>query len=167
MNYSKMKEGEPITFMLDRFSAIMNGLASRGRHIDDSEKVKNILRSLPQEWDSQVTAIIKSKDLNTLDFNALVGSFIDYEIILKTRGGRPKPKKKSVAFKAKASLKEESDEKDEKLPLYAKNMRKIKSMMLRRKREIKKGPRDDVRRTSNYMKRNDHNCYNCGTCGIM
>ena len=32
----KMKEGEPITSMLDRFSAIMNGLASLGRHMDDS-----------------------------------------------------------------------------------------------------------------------------------
>ena len=65
----KMKEEEHITSMLDRFSAIMNGLASLGRHMDDSKKVKKILRSLPQEWDSQVTVIMESKDVNRLDFS--------------------------------------------------------------------------------------------------
>ena len=44
-----MKEGELITSMLDRFSKITNGLSSLGRHMDDNEKVKKILSSLPQE----------------------------------------------------------------------------------------------------------------------
>ena len=47
-----MKEEELVISMLDRFDEIINGLASFGRHMDDSEKVKKIPRSLPREWDS-------------------------------------------------------------------------------------------------------------------
>ena len=44
-----MKDSECITTMLDRFSEITNSLASLGRQISRSKKVKKILRSLPQE----------------------------------------------------------------------------------------------------------------------
>ena len=80
-----MKEGESITSMLDRFSKITNGLASLEKPIPSSDKVKKILRSLPKEWDAQVTAIMESKDLNKMEFSALIGSLINYEIVLKSR----------------------------------------------------------------------------------
>lgn len=70
----------------------MNGLANLGKRMSDSEKVKNILGILPREWDSQVTSIMESKDLNTLEFNASAGSLINYDIILKTKGGKAKPR---------------------------------------------------------------------------
>ena len=131
-----MKDDESINAMLDRFGEIINGLSSLGKATSDSEQVKKILRSLPREWDSQVTAIMESKDLNTLGFNALVGSLINYEIILKSRGGRPKPKEKNLAMKASLPQMDESDgellegeEEDEEMALYARNLRKLKNMM--------------------------------------
>ncbi|KAJ8775053.1 hypothetical protein K2173_020057 [Erythroxylum novogranatense] len=149
-----MKEGESISTMLDRFAEIINGLGNLGKHMTDSEKVKKILRSLPKEWDSQVTAIMESKDLNHLEFNALVGSLINYEIILKSRGGRGKPQK-SIAFKANTSSVDESDEEldeveeDEELAM---NDDKKKYTM--------------ERRTKSYEeKKNNEECWKCGKKG--
>ena len=96
-----MKESESITSMLDRFTEITNGLASFGKPILESDRVKKILRSLPKEWDATVTAIMESKDLNRLEFSALVGSLLNYEIVLKSRNLKNKPKEKAqgIAFK--------------------------------------------------------------------
>ena len=44
-----MKDEESIPNMLDRFAEIANGLASLGKPISSSDKVKKILRSLPKE----------------------------------------------------------------------------------------------------------------------
>ena len=93
-----MRNDESINNMLDRFAEITNGLASFGRPISSSDKVKKILRSLPQEWDAMVTAIMESKDLNSLEFSALVGSLINYEIVLRARRGRPKHEKPLKAY---------------------------------------------------------------------
>ena len=60
---------------------------------------------------------------------------------------------------------EESDEEDEELALYAKNIWKFKLMMQKRKRDMKKGSRDDYQKTSNYKKKNDEICCNCGKSG--
>ncbi|KAL6521579.1 hypothetical protein OROGR_018148 [Orobanche gracilis] len=103
----QMKDGESITNMFDRFSAISNGLACFGKSLSSSEKIKKILRSLPREWDGTVTASMESKDLNTLDFSALVGSLINYEIVLKSRNTKPDPKERTIALKAKSSRREE------------------------------------------------------------
>ncbi|KAL6499818.1 hypothetical protein OROGR_027728 [Orobanche gracilis] len=89
-----MKDEESITTMLDRFSVITNGLASFGKPISSSDKAKKILRSLPRDWDATVTAIMESKDLNTMEFSALIGSLINYEIVIKSRNTKPKPKER-------------------------------------------------------------------------
>ena len=175
-----MKDGESINAMLDRFGEIINGLSSLGKATSDSEQVKKILRSLPREWDSQVTAIMESKDLNTLGFNALVGSLINYEIILKSRSGRPKPKEKNLAMKASLPQIDESDgellegeEEDEEMALYARNLRKLKNMMSSRRKELRFGERrrggfNNRRRNPVEEKKNfdnENSCYNCGRKG--
>ena len=43
-----MRDDESINIMIDRFAEITNGLASFGRPISCSDKVKKILRSLPK-----------------------------------------------------------------------------------------------------------------------
>ena len=167
-----MKEGESITSMLDRFSEITNGLASLGKPIPSSDKVKKILRSLPKEWDAQVTAIMESKDLNKMEFSALIGSLINYEIVLKNRSSKAKPKEKNLAFKAREIISddEEEDEEDfeddEELALYAKNIRRYKSLLQRRKRDMRKGAKDDYKKSSSYnKKKNDDGCFKCGKAG--
>ena len=137
--------------MLDRFSEITNGLASFRKPISSSDKVKKILRSLPKEWEATVTDIIELKDLNKMEFSALIGSFINYEIVLKNRSSKAKPKEKNLDFKAKEAIsdgeEEEDDyEEDEELALYAKNIRRHKFLLQRRKRDMKKETRDDYKK---------------------
>ncbi|KAL6499603.1 hypothetical protein OROGR_027513 [Orobanche gracilis] len=153
----QMLDDESITTMLDRFSVITNGLASFGKPLSSSEKVKKILRSLPSKWDGTVTAIMESKDLNTLDFSALVGSLINHEIVLKSRNGKPKPKEKTIALKAKTSRNEDSLESvdDEEAAFYAKNMNRFKNLYHNRQNEIKSGG----------SKKFDMSCQNCGKQG--
>ena len=169
-----MMKGEIITSMLDRFLETTKGLASFGKPIPSSDKVKKILRSLPKEWDAQVTAIMESKDLNKIEFSALISSLIKYEIVLKSRNSKVKPKEKNLAFKAKevASDDEEEEEEeedyedDEELALYAKNIRRYKSLLQRKKREMRKGTKDDYKKSSSYnKKKNDDGCFKCGKAG--
>ena len=130
-----MKEEESITSILGQFPEITNGLASFGKPISRSDKVEKILQSLPKEWDARVTTIIESKDLNKMEFSALIGSLINYEIFLKNRSSKAKPKQKNLAFKAKEVIsddkeeEEENYEEDEELALYAKNIRRYKSLL--------------------------------------
>ena len=63
--------------------------------------MKKVVSSLLKTLDSQVTTIMETNDLNTLDFNALIGSLVNYETILKSRGIIPKEEK---ALKAKSYI---------------------------------------------------------------
>ena len=131
-----MRKDESINNMLDRFAEITNGLASFGRPISSSDRVKKILRSLPQEWDAMVTAIMESKDLNSLEFSALVGSLINYEIVLKSRDGRPKYGK---ALKASTHLQKDESEgetsMDEEEKLYIKRIATYKKLLKNKKNQ--------------------------------
>ena len=101
MSYSlwKMKKTFP-TCLIDLGKSQMVLLLLE-KTISSSDKVKKILHSLPKEWDAKVTAITESKDLNTMEFSALIGSLINYEIVLKSRSSKAKSKEKNLAFKAK------------------------------------------------------------------
>ena len=56
---------------------------------------------------------MESNDLNTLDFNALVGSLINYEIVLKNRSSKAKPKENNLDFKAKEVISDDDEEEEE------------------------------------------------------
>ena len=105
-----------------------------------------------------------------MEFSALMGSLINYEIVLKNRRSKAKPKEKNLAFKAKEAIsddeeEEEDYEEDEELVLYAKNIRRNKSLLQRRKRDMKKGIRDDYKKSSSCKKKSDDSCYKCGKLG--
>ena len=72
-----------------------------------------ILRSLPSEWHTKVTAIKEVKDLTKLLMEELIGSLMTYEINLakKLQEGEDK-KKNNIALKA--TTKEEEDVEEEK-----------------------------------------------------
>ncbi|KAJ8748450.1 hypothetical protein K2173_003345 [Erythroxylum novogranatense] len=148
---------------------IINGIGNLGKHMTDSEKVKKILRSLPKEWDSQVIPIMKSKDLNHLEFNALVRSLINYEIILKSRGGRGKSQK-SIALKANVSSLDESDEEideeeeDEELAMYARNLRKFKGLLKNRRKELRGGRNEEIKK---YTMEREHHVRECKSSSFI
>ena len=58
---------------------------------------------------------------------------------------------------------EEEDGEDEELALCAKNIRRYKSLLHRRKRDIWKGTKDDYKKSSSDNKKKNHgSCYKCG-----
>ena len=88
---------------------IINGLEALEKKVEEHYKLKKAIQSLAKFWDSQVLAIMKTNDFNTLNYNALIGFLTNYDIILKFRGRIPKEEK---ALKAKSYIqcKEEGEE---------------------------------------------------------
>ena len=48
----------------------------------------------PRERNATITAIMELKDLNKMEFSALVGSLINYEIVLRSKRAKSKSKEK-------------------------------------------------------------------------
>ena len=96
----KMKPSEIISKMFTRFTDIINGLKNLGRVYSNSDLVDKVLRSLPDKWDSKVTAIQEAKDLNSLPLEELLGSLITHELTIKRRNDEEGKRKKIIALKA-------------------------------------------------------------------
>ncbi|KAL7253026.1 hypothetical protein ACSBR1_007531 [Camellia fascicularis] len=71
--------------------------------------VRKILRCLPKNWESKVTAIEKAKDLNTLGLDELLESLMTHEILMKTDDDDNDKKKKGIPFKISTQEKHEHD----------------------------------------------------------
>ena len=78
----KMEPTKSIISMYTRFTDIVNNLKNLGKVYIDADLCRNILRSLPQIWDSKVIAIQEASDLSILKVEELVGSLMTYEISL-------------------------------------------------------------------------------------
>nr|XP_018622990.1 uncharacterized protein LOC108943435 [Nicotiana tomentosiformis] len=73
-NFS-MKEGKTIQEMYTRFTTLTNVLKSLGRTLLEEDKVEKILtRVLPVSWESKITAIQESKNIETLKLDELIGN---------------------------------------------------------------------------------------------
>jgi len=80
-----MKPSETVVDMYTRFTDVVNGLKSLGKSFSDFELVNKVLRSLSKTWDSKVTAIQESKNLNQFPLEELIGSLITYEMTCNAR----------------------------------------------------------------------------------
>ena len=79
--------------------------------------MKKVLRSLPERFHAEITAIEESKDIDQIPLTKLVGNLQTYELGL-TRIGKM-GKGKSMALKAKSSDTDEfSDDEDSKMKSY-------------------------------------------------
>ena len=114
-----MNKDESINSMTARFSNITNELENLGRKCNTEDKVRKLLRSLDDRWQSKVTAIEEAKDLSTLTFQDLVGSLMAYELSLhKPRTGESN-KGKGIALKS-SSADSDDEEVDEGMGLFVK-----------------------------------------------
>ena len=87
----RMSEDEPF----DEFYAKLNDIVNLGEIYDQPKIVRKILRSLTEDFRPKVTAIIASKDVDSIPVDELVGSLQSYESNL------PKTNKsKSIALKS-------------------------------------------------------------------
>ena len=78
----KIKEGERIQEMFDRFNDILNELKALRKTYWSSELIRKILRALPKSWASKKDAILEPKDLNNLPLEELLGSLLTHEMRL-------------------------------------------------------------------------------------
>ena len=79
----KMKEGEGIQKMFNRFNDILNGLKALGKIYSNSKLVRKVLRALPKSWALKKDAILEANDLNNLPLEELLGSLLTHEMGLQ------------------------------------------------------------------------------------
>ena len=105
-----------------------------------------------------MTAITESKDLNSLEFSALVGSLINYEIKLQTRDGRAKhgkALKASTHYQKEESQRETSldEEEDEEVKFYPKRIGIYEKVVEEQKESTKRNGEIEGEKKENEKKR--------------
>ena len=93
----RMTNDESFDEFYAKINDIVNSAYNLGETYDQSKIVKNIFKSLTEDFRSKVTVIIDSKDVNSIPVDELVGSLQSYELDL------PKTiKSKSMALDRKS-----------------------------------------------------------------
>ncbi|GAU17216.1 hypothetical protein TSUD_178470 [Trifolium subterraneum] len=162
----EMNENETIDQMYGRFTVIINELNSLGKKYYSHERIRKLLRCLPEEWKHIVTAITVAKDLHEMDLEDLVGSLKAHEAILQEK----KPaKKKMIALESQIDEKSKIDtfyteedtiqqDDEEELAFLS---RRIQKLMMRRNQikkafPAKRNPETDLSQVT---------CYGCNQTG--
>ena len=78
----RMSDDETFDEIYAKLNDIVNFAFNLGEVYDQSKVVRKILRSLIEDFRSKVTAIIESKDVDTIAIDELVGSSQSYELDL-------------------------------------------------------------------------------------
>jgi len=106
----RMNPKENIQDMQKRFTHIVNHLASLGKIFPNEDLINKVLRCLSREWQSKVTAITESRDLNNMSLATLFGDLQEHEMELLRLNQHEEndKKKKGIALKASPSNQEES-----------------------------------------------------------
>ena len=103
----KISNDESFDSFYGRLNEIVIAKLNLGEKIEDAKVVRKILRSLPESFRAKVTAIAKSKDLDEIKIQELIGSLQTYEL------GLPSHKSsKSLALKTINERMDDSSEED-------------------------------------------------------
>ncbi|VFR01020.1 unnamed protein product [Cuscuta campestris] len=121
----RMKEGEKIDDMFDRFSKIINDLHALKKTYANKDLVRKILRSLTPEWRSKADAIYESIGVSNVTIDGLRGNLKTYEYTILTPS-LDEQKKKGIALKAtKETVEEVSSDDDNEFWLVIKKFNKF------------------------------------------
>ncbi|VFQ67579.1 unnamed protein product [Cuscuta campestris] len=146
----RMKEGEKIDDMFDRFSKIINDLHALKKTYANKDLVRKILRSLTPEWRSKADAIYESIGVSNVTIDGLRGNLKTYESTILTPS-LDEQKKKGIALKVtKETVEEDSSDNDNKFGLVIKKFHKFMKKEFERKGRKHDGP---------------PKCYGCGEIG--
>ena len=113
-----MLPNESIHDMQKRFTHIINALLALGKTFLQGELSNKVLRCLDRNWQPKVTAIIESKNLDTLDLATLFGKLQEHEMELGrlsiNEESDKNKERKGLALKVNRSYKkkESSDDDD-------------------------------------------------------
>ncbi|VFQ70619.1 unnamed protein product [Cuscuta campestris] len=136
----RMKEGEKIDDMFDRFSKIINDLHTLKKTYTNKDLVRKILRSLTPEWRSKADAIYESIGVSNVTIDRLRGNLKTYESTILTPS-LDEQKKKGIALKATKELVEEaSSDDDNEFGLVIKKFHKFMKKEFERKGRKHDGP---------------------------
>ena len=133
----KMKEDETVGKYFLRVEEMVNAMKALGETIDEPSLVQKILRSLPDRFNSKVSAIEELNDLKTLEFDQLLGTLNAYEM----RIVKDKQTSREASFKVDKNEDSEPDE--------------IEAKFVKR---LKKG-------SGKYKGKLPFKCFNCGRIG--
>ncbi|VFQ77116.1 unnamed protein product, partial [Cuscuta campestris] len=146
----KMKPGEKIDDMFNRFSKIINDLHALKKTYANKDLVRKILRSLTPEWRSKADAIYESIGVSNVTTDGLRGNLKTYESTILTPS-LDEQKNKGIALKAtKEMVEEESSDEDNEFDLIIKKFHKFM-----KKEHERKGKKHD----------DSPKCYGCGEIG--
>ena len=90
----KMSEDKSFNSFYGKLNEVVIGKFNLGEKTEDSKIVRKILRSLPESFRVEVTAIEESKNLDEIKAQELIGSLQNYELSLPSQR-----KSKSLALK--------------------------------------------------------------------
>lgn len=111
---------------------------------------------------------MESKDLNAMEFDSLNGSLTNYKIILQTKGGRAKPRERTITLKANLVANKESDielypneKENDEMALYAKHLRKYKGLCQYRRKDLRNNRRSGGNQIERRSGNNDEKNNDC------
>jgi hypothetical protein len=104
-----MDEDETISKYFLHIEELVNTMKGLGENIDEPFLVQKVLRSLPDRFNSKVSAIEEITDLKTLTLDQLLGTLTSYEMII-TKG---KSTTREAYFKAKKNTDSDIDDIEE------------------------------------------------------
>ncbi|VFQ70056.1 unnamed protein product [Cuscuta campestris] len=146
----RMKEGEKIDDMFDRFSKIINDLHALKKTYTNKDLVRKILRSLTPEWRSKADAIYESIGVSNVTIDGLRGNLKTNESTILTPS-LDEQKKKGIALKAtKETVEGDSSNDDNEFGFVIKKFHKFMKKEFERKGRKHDGP---------------PKCYGCGEIG--
>ena len=123
-----MNKNDSIDDMVTKFTKITNGLSSLGDEIDNDQKVRKVIWSLPTSWEVKETTLKELNDKEEMELIGLIGNLKTHKMEWKAREEKGPQKTKVLAFKSTPTIsdKEEEDQKDdEDLSLLVKNVRRM------------------------------------------
>ncbi|KAF1856800.1 hypothetical protein Lal_00013057, partial [Lupinus albus] len=171
----RMLPSESICDMQKRFTHIVNHLVALDKSFARGELTNKVLRCLDRKWQPKVTAIVESKDLDSMPLATLFGKLQEHEMELGrlTMHEDSDRKKKNITLKATTSKSKEDkddDESDSDLDDETMNLlvRKF-SKFIKRKGGFKKFQKKEAKESTNKGKNNKDRftCHECGKAGHM
>jgi hypothetical protein len=144
----KMKQGEKVTEMAERFNTIINQLTLLGNQIPEQQQVDKILRSLTRIWQPKVIAICEVRPLKELTMDELIGNLLTHEINMNELDKEEGKLKKPIALVSNDDTSSDSENDD-----FALFVRKFKKF--NKERKLRKGKPN--------VKKENYKCYRCGS----
>jgi len=108
-----MHDNDSIDDMVIKFTKITNGLASLGDAIDNDQKVRKVIRALPQSWEVKATTLKELNDKEEMKRIGLISNHKTHEMERKAREEMTPQKKKMIAFKSTPTISDEDDEEED------------------------------------------------------